>query len=277
MEIIETDSWSNFLHQLEDLRQTLASDRNNRRDLLFRGQGNADWRLETTLERYCPPTLEFKRYYRIVHSMRPEIETLANERWIIENYEDVLKLASEYESFSSAMWRGKLPAYEYLTYLRHHGFPSPLLDWTRSLYIAAFFAFQNAAVVASAEKKVSIYVLVERKMKLGSNTEPEVFRLGPNARVHRRHVLQQSEYSICLQFIDNESWQFQPHDKNIDAKWGKKDSNINFMLYKFNIPAKERQSVLRSLDEHNLNAFSLFGSEESLMQTLALRRFTDES
>ena len=35
----------------------------------------------------------------------------------------------------------------------------------------------------------------------------------------------------------------------------------------------QRQSVLKVLDEFSVNAFSLFGSEESLMDTLALREF----
>ena len=43
------------------------------------------------------------------------------------------------------------------------------------------------------------------------------------------------------------------------------------VLRKFNIPWSERQKVLKLLDEYNLNAFSLFGSEESLMETLAFR------
>lgn len=43
--------------------------------------------------------------------------------------------------------------------------------------------------------------------------------------------------------------------------------------WKFTIPVTERMRVLAVLDEHNLNAFSLFGSEESLMETLAAREF----
>jgi hypothetical protein len=40
---------------------------------------------------------------------------------------------------------------------------------------------------------------------------------------------------------------------------------------KFTIPASERRKVLEQLDEFNVNAFSLFGSEESLMETLTVR------
>jgi hypothetical protein len=42
-------------------------------------------------------------------------------------------------------------------------------------------------------------------------------------------------------------------------------------LWKFTIPSSERHKALTALDRHNVNAFSLFGSEESLMETIALR------
>jgi len=37
------------------------------------------------------------------------------------------------------------------------------------------------------------------------------------------------------------------------------------------MPASEQVYVLKQLEEYNLNAYSLFGSEESLMETLAIR------
>jgi hypothetical protein len=42
-------------------------------------------------------------------------------------------------------------------------------------------------------------------------------------------------------------------------------------FWKFNIPYSERIKVLKLLERYNLNAFSLFGSEESLMETMALK------
>jgi len=50
-----------------------------------------------------------------------------------------------------------------------------------------------------------------------------------------------------------------------------RDDRIQDRLWKFNLPSTERLRVLKVLDEYNLNAISLFGSEESLMETMALR------
>ena len=42
---------------------------------------------------------------------------------------------------------------------------------------------------------------------------------------------------------------------------------------KFVIPASERLVALKELQLMNVNAFSLFGSEDSLIRTLATREF----
>lgn len=39
----------------------------------------------------------------------------------------------------------------------------------------------------------------------------------------------------------------------------------------FNLPTSEKWKVLKYLDAHNINGFSLYGSEEGLMKTLVIR------
>jgi hypothetical protein len=65
-----------------------------------------------------------------------------------------------------------------------------------------------------------------------------------------------------------EDWRYACHEDAFSVGDGHQD-----MLWKLNIPAAERLKALRALDRYNLNAFSLFGSEESLMETMALRAF----
>jgi len=44
-------------------------------------------------------------------------------------------------------------------------------------------------------------------------------------------------------------------------------------LWKFSLPSIEREKVFRDLGDYNLNAFSLFGTQESLLETLWYREY----
>jgi hypothetical protein len=174
---------------------------------------------------------------------------------------------SEYDKFSLAIGGfTAFPAYEYLIHLRHHGFPSPLLDWTRSIYIAAYFAFADEKPKV---KKRSIYVWEGSRARTLGNDTPELQRLGPNVTTHPRHVLQQSDYTICPIFKTDGQWRFTSHEEAFRTDGSDSPGDA----WKFNIPSSQRLAVLRFLETVNLNAYSLFGSEESLMTALALREF----
>jgi hypothetical protein len=63
-----------------------------------------------------------------------------------------------------------------------------------------------------------------------------------------------------------------PHQRVFDL--GRNDQDL---LWKIEIPVTERMKVLCLLDRFNLNAFSLFDSDERLMETLAFRHIDLES
>lgn len=228
--------------------------------LLFRGQASDGWPLETTLERARPKSTELAQYYRTVAIAKTQIETFTNRTWGEIDYQKMLELLQSYD----ALRFSNLPSYDFLVYLRHHGFPSPLLDWSRSLYVAAFFAFN-----APKADHVALFVYQEHggSGKVGSSGEAQIMVLGPNVRSHPRHFLQQGEYTLCCQYAAG-SWNFAPHS-NVFAKGEESQDH----LWKFTVPAAESTRVMKRLDEYNINAFSLFQSEESLMASLAARIF----
>ena len=88
--------------------------------------------------------------------------------------------------------------------------------------------------------------------------------------------MQQCEYTLCLVY-ENGEWWTAPHESAVkigdSLSFPNHEYPDNLVICKFDIPAIERKKVLKMLDEQNVNAFSLFGSEKSLMETLSLRHF----
>jgi len=113
---------------------------------------------------------------------------------------------------------------------------------------------------------VSVFAYCEYSAagKSWSTGTPFITGLGPYVRSHRRHFQQQSEYTICTIQRANEVSYACHEDAFVRAEPGQD------MLRKFTIPASERLAVLQRLNRYNINAFSLFSSEESLIETVAV-------
>jgi hypothetical protein len=212
---------------------------------LYRGVSDSEYHLESTLDR-IKKEMGLSDYLEIIEIIHKHVVTCTGKEW---NLKTKVKLG-----------RFDLPAYEFMAYLRHNGFPSPLLDWTRSPYIAAFFAFRD---IYSKVKHVSIFVY------RGDIMYGDIFLLGPTIATHRTHYLQQSEYTICVK-EENGNIHFANHE---DVKEDVEEQDV---LIKYDIPVSEQQKVLKKLDSMNITAYSLFGSEPSLMETLALQEICFE-
>ena len=143
--VIEVQTWEACQVKIEELKLKYP---NRRHEFLFRGQSNAGWELATTLERRPSDSFSFVEYYNIVRRIQPEIEVESGLRWEMPSFDELSSWAKCYD-------RGQynMLAYEYLAHLRHNGFPSPLLDWSRSAYVAAYFAFSG---VTKSEGAVAI-------------------------------------------------------------------------------------------------------------------------
>jgi hypothetical protein len=103
-------------------------------------------------------------------------------------------------------------------------------------------------------------------MKIGSGDASQIISFGPLIRTHKRHFRQQSRYTVCARFHQGQ-WVFVPHD----GVFGIRDHLQQDMLWKITIPTSERRKALEYFDKFNLNEFTLFDSEEGLLQMLAAR------
>lgn len=150
----------------------------------FRGQSSNQFTLQASihrsgkyrLERYCAGALI---------DFRNQAEGILRERIDINNGEDYAML---------------------LGLAQHHGLPTPLLDWTGSPYIAAFFAFSDLIDSnKQSEQNTHVRVYCLTKEFLDANTpiavpislyKPYVSFLGISPRNNPRLYAQQGQFVV---------------------------------------------------------------------------------
>ena len=262
MEDKTVDTWEKFEEEITELTKSPC---------LFRGQPNAGkpnskdknktWELESTLYR-LKKEYSCDKYFEQIEKMIPEINVYTNNSYRMERtIEMIKKIVYKDDSFLD---EEGVP--EFLIYLRQNGFPSPLLDWTKSPYIAAFFAYRN--IFQSKRSHVAIYVIKDYINKALSDyinkaLSEKIIIIGDKAVTEKKHFIQQAHYTVYLKKNDSNELVF-ARDQELFRNSPEK-------FPKYYLPIIEQKKVLRKLDSMNINAYSLFGTEEALMETLAMR------
>lgn len=270
MRTLDLDSWADFPKAIAGIREEFGTrqiDLGDGRsdvlsnDILFRGQSDSEWELKTTLERTTTRRYSIPHYLQRADSVVNEIESVTGRKWQFPPYPAILKeLADCQDSL-----RPYLPCYEFLVYLRHHGFPSPLLDWTRSPYIAAYFALEQP----SNAERCSVVAFIETPDggKMLSGGDVLVTSMGPYITTHNRHFAQKASYTIATQW-DNDAkvHHFCSHHAVTPPLDG-----IQNVFIKITIPRRDRILALRQLEDYNISRYTLYQSEDSLVWSLGLR------
>jgi hypothetical protein len=132
MKTLDLSSWEEFQDELSRLNEHLDQRRletgTHVSSPLFRGQSDSAWPLESTLERFGLRDFTFHDYYRAIWKSKAQIETITGTRWDLDGISEFDSFIEKHETLMIPPY----PGYAFMVYLRHHGFPSPLIDWSSS-------------------------------------------------------------------------------------------------------------------------------------------------
>lgn len=207
---------------------------------VFRGQRNPDWTLISSFDRMFG-SLDF--------SKRKSIQCSLNEYF--KDYCREIKGMKLFKDYSDT---------EVLTLGQHYGLPTRLLDWSYSIYIAAFFAFSNNGNDNS--NQVSIWVI---------DTEHEVWKAQYGVKIVTSRIdenlYQKNQKGL---FTLNESPELTLEEYVESCK---KRCNVDGALSRITIPIEERKVVLNDLEMMGINHMHLFPDYEGCANSALLKTF----
>lgn len=239
IEVKEFDEWQEFRDFVEE---NFTYDKR----YVFRGQRDAEWALETTLD-------------RLIKQLPKELQD-----------ENVLR--NHLERFKKAI-RGRrgpnpksLTDDEFWALGQHYGLATPLLDWSLAPFIATFFAFNvnrtsgsgkrcmwalNTHAVDEVNNVISTeYNACKHEIKekyFEKSRVPIVELVKPSLEDNPRIINQAGLFTRGPIRMSLEKW---VENYLLDYK--------QVALYKVILPNTEREAVLAALDQMNINSASLF-------------------
>jgi hypothetical protein len=150
---------------------------------------------------------------------------------------------------------------------QRHGYPTPMLDWIWSPYVAAFFAFRNIKKNERGRKHVRIFKLDVPEWNKLPKTD-KIFGFPPNALIinslafgNARAIPQQS-ISIISNVDDIGS-----HIESVEKTHNRKYLEV------FDLPARDRDYVIKELSLMGITAGALFPGLDGACESLKERNF----
>lgn len=251
------------IESIEQLIEELNSFSDN---FIFRGQSDSRWTLQSTLERVL------KNKYRTDFSKF--------ENYSLDNFRNKFHLYNKYNINPSS----KL---EWLAIMQHYGVPTRLLDFTKSPFVALYFAIEDSKkdhtmlssvyaidyrsvmeatlkFLKTIDKKFDIEysnfnseqdIMFEKIMDRYSHeliwvTEPQV----ANLRIDRQLG--------CFLFADTNKKSFEEIMENSAY------SSIDFIKYNFS--GKYWDDIYKRLSKMNINSKTIYGDLEGLSKSIKM-------
>lgn len=255
-EEIYFSSWQSFLkYYLENIFQKFDT------ELIWRGQENPKWLLKSSLVRSYSDEIGEEtvdvifNYFK--EALKGKTEAINLEH--IEFFNSGVKINNKVESNEI---KSKTEMYKFLSLGQHHGLKIPLMDWTKSPFIGAYFAFSN---LNYTESNYRVIYAINKSLLLDIlETNDEVKLLEERTHFNLRLINQQGMFIYGPLKTDLESWLLDQYKKkyledNPEIKlFGINLSEKKIILYKFLIPNYDKNSIMKFLNTMNINPTTLF-------------------
>lgn len=212
---------------------------------LFRGQ-QKPWRLCTSFHR--------RGRYRISEFTSKDVRQL---------HQRLSAITSHFFDLTQPDQNGA-----FFNLLQHHGYPTPLLDWSHSPYVAAFFAFRDRPIGYCGDEVVRIYVFNNQEWQ---KRFPQIKNLDPPfphlsvmefIAINNPRLVPQQAVTTVTNIHDIEAYVIERE----------KETGIQY-LEAIDIPANERELAMRDLRFMGITAGSMFPSIDGVCEELRERNF----
>ena len=155
--------------------------------------------------------------------------------------------------------------------VQHHGYPTPLLDWSYSPYVAAFFAYRRitseTVAMASPGDKVRIHVFDQALWKSDIQQSFHLatgglhFSLGEFLAIENERMIPQQAASTVTSVDDIESY--------IKSR---ESAGKNY-LWAIDLPVRDRDRIVQELRFMGITAGALFPGLDGACEELKERNF----
>lgn len=215
---------------------------------VFRGQENSRWRLQTAFHRTGRADL--------VHFLDQDIQTLVRNLSARTRHTFDLKIPEQNGAFFHL--------------IQHHGYPTPLLDWTFSPFVSVFFAYRNVSAerlrAAKKDDRVRVFIFDHHQWKTDYPQLSAITNVPPHFSIHEFSAMD-NERSIPQQAVSA----ITPLD-DIESylQWREIEGKKTY-LRALDLPLGSRPQIMRELSMMGITAGSLFPGLDGACEELKER------